>query len=121
MLDTMVGKIRDLLIAKDGPLTAQLVQRPGAFGLGQVAGQAPAGTAKSICGFCSTGCSLNIHLDAEGAAIGLTPDSNYPVNLGMACPKGWEALTVLSSGDRATQPLLHGQPVSNAPILVHAL
>lgn len=112
MLDKMIGKVRNLLIAKDGPLTERLVLRPGAFGLGQVAGVKPAGTAKSICGFCSTGCSLNIHLDKEGAAIGLTPDSNYPVNLGMACPKGWEALTVLSSGDRATAPLLHGQEVS---------
>ena len=36
----------------------------------------------------------------------LTPTTNYPVNLGMACPKGWEALTVLNSPDRATTPLL---------------
>jgi len=30
------------------------------------------------------------------------------VNLGMACPKGWEALTPLSAPDRATTPLLRG-------------
>src|SRR5207248_4914857 len=30
----------------------------------------------------------------------------YPVNLGMACPKGWEALTPLAADDRGTTPLL---------------
>ena len=96
----------------DGPLTAQLVCAPGRFGLGQVPARlAPAAVAKSICGFCSTGCGLRIHLDAHGQAINLTPDPEYPVNLGMACPKGWEALTPLAAADRATTPLLDGQPV----------
>ena len=58
-----------------------------------------------VCGFCSTGCGLNIHL-RDGEAINLTPAADYPVNLGMACPKGWEALAVLKAADRATQPLL---------------
>ena len=60
---------------------------------------------QSVCGFCSTGCSLNIHL-RENQAVGLTPTQNYPVNSGMACPKGWEALAVLDSPDRAVTPLL---------------
>jgi assimilatory nitrate reductase catalytic subunit len=30
-----------------------------------------------------------IHLDAQGNAINLTPGAGFPVNLGMACPKGW--------------------------------
>ncbi|MCI0360926.1 MAG: nitrate reductase, partial [Planctomycetaceae bacterium] len=42
----------------------------------------------------------------DGAAINLSPDGDYPVNLGMACPKGWEALAVLNSPERATHPLL---------------
>ena len=58
-----------------------------------------------ICGFCSTGCGLNIHLK-DGRAVNLTPTTDYPVNLGMACPKGWEALTPLTAPDRATTPLL---------------
>jgi assimilatory nitrate reductase catalytic subunit len=58
----------------------------------------------AVCGFCSTGCSLNLHL-REGEAVALTPTTEYPVNLGMACPKGWEALSVLDSPDRATTPL----------------
>ena len=93
--------------ARTGPMTDQLVRRPGDFGLGQVPARlAPAATTKSICGYCATGCSLHIHLDATGQAINLTPDPAYPVNLGMACPKGWEALTSLSASDRVTAPLL---------------
>jgi ferredoxin-nitrate reductase len=102
-----MSAIDDLLLARSGPMTTELVQHPGDFGLGNVPSRlAPAGTAKAICGFCSTGCSLTIHLNAEGQAINLTPDPNYPVNLGMACPKGWEALTPLAASDRANTPLL---------------
>lgn len=60
---------------------------------------------KSVCGFCSTGCGLAIHI-RDGVAINVTPDLEYPVNTGMACPKGWEALRVLDAPDRATTPLL---------------
>jgi ferredoxin-nitrate reductase len=102
-----VSSLEDLLLARTGPMTSELVQHPGDFGLGKVPARlAPTGTAKAICGFCSTGCSLKIHLNAEGEAINLTPDPDYPVNLGMACPKGWEALTPLAADDRATTPLL---------------
>ena len=58
-----------------------------------------------VCGFCSTGCGLKVHL-RDGAAVGLSPETEYPVNLGMACPKGWEALKVLQADDRAAAPLL---------------
>ena len=96
-----------LLHARTGPMTSDLVQRPGDFGLGLVPARlAPAGTATSICGFCSTGCSLKIHLNTAGEAINLSPDPDYPVNLGMACPKGWEALAPLAATDRLTTPLL---------------
>lgn len=102
-----MNTLEELLLARSGPMTSELVQHPGDFGLGKVPARlAPAGTAKAICGFCSTGCSLKIHLNAEGQAINLTPDPDYPVNLGMACPKGWEALTPLAAPDRATTPLL---------------
>lgn len=90
----------------DGPLTSELLREPGRFGLGQVpAGAVPDAVTTSICGFCSTGCRLRLHLK-DGEAIGLTPEARYPVNLGMACPKGWEALAVLDAPDRATVPLL---------------
>ncbi len=92
--------------AADGPLTRELVLQPGKFGLGRVpAALQPDATTQMVCGFCSTGCSLNIHL-RQGEAINLTPAADYPVNLGMACPKGWEALSALNSADRGTTPLL---------------
>jgi len=94
-----------------GPLTTDLVREPSRFGLGQLPRRLqPNGTAKSICGFCSTGCGLKLHLK-DGVAINATPDPDYPVNLGTACPKGWEALTPLDAPDRATTPLLNGQPI----------
>ena len=89
----------------DGPLTQDLLLNPGGFGLGQVPSrQTPDAVTSMVCGFCSTGCALNIHLK-NGEAINLSPAASYPVNLGMACPKGWEALTVLKAVDRATTPL----------------
>jgi assimilatory nitrate reductase catalytic subunit len=88
-----------------GPLTADLLRAPGRFGLGQVPRNlVPDATTTTVCGFCSTGCSLNIHLQ-HGEAVNLTPDPESAVNLGMACPKGWEALSALTAPDRATTPL----------------
>jgi len=90
---------------RSGALTAELVRAPGGFGLGQVPVRLkPDATAAVVCGFCSTGCSLDVHL-RDGEAVNLTPTTDYPVNLGMACPKGWEALAPLGAPDRATTPL----------------
>ncbi len=95
-----------LLRAFSGPLTRDLLLQPGGFGLGQVPVKSqPDAVTTSVCGYCSTGCSLTLHLQ-DGEAVSLSPNTNYPVNLGMACPKGWEALTVLDAPDRATTPLL---------------
>src|ERR1051326_3681640 len=99
-------KISDILRRFEGPLTEDLVLHPGKFGLGKVPKRLkPDDTTTMVCGFCSTGCGLNIHL-RDGQAINLTPATDYPVNLGMACPKGWEALAPLKAPDRATTPLL---------------
>ncbi|HAV13377.1 MAG TPA: nitrate reductase [Opitutae bacterium] len=90
----------------DGVLTERLVQTPAAFGLGRLPNSVkPDATVNSICGYCATGCSLKIHL-REGTAVNLSANTGYPVNVGMACPKGWEALTPLSAADRATTPYL---------------
>ena len=94
------------LRAWDGVLTEELVQHPGDFGLGQVPARLkPDATTTTVCGYCSTGCGLTVHL-RDGEAVNLSADPDYPVNLGMACPKGWEALTPLRAPDRATTPLL---------------
>jgi assimilatory nitrate reductase catalytic subunit len=90
---------------RQGTLTAELLREPGKFGLGQVPKRlAPERTTTITCGFCSTGCGLTAHLK-DGQAINLSPATDYPVNLGMACPKGWEALTPLRSADRALTPM----------------
>lgn len=89
-----------------GPMTADLVRSPGAFGLGQVPARLkPDAVTTAVCGFCSTGCGLKLHLQ-NGEAVNVTPDPDYPVNLGMACPKGWEVLAPLEASDRVTTPLL---------------
>lgn len=90
-------------------MTADLVRVPGAFGLGQVPARLqPDAVTTMVCGYCSTGCGLKVHL-RDGEAVNLTPDPEHPVNLGMACPKGWEALAALEAADRATRPLLRNR------------
>jgi assimilatory nitrate reductase catalytic subunit len=89
-----------------GPLSTELRLEPGRFGLGKVPARLkPDAMARSVCGFCSTGCALDIHI-RDGHAVNITPAVPYPVNVGMACPKGWEALTPLAAPDRATAPLV---------------
>ena len=100
--------ISNLLRQEDGPLTSELLRKPGRFGLGQVPARlAPDSTTRLVCGYCATGCALTAHMK-DGEAINLSPDPDYPVNRGMACPKGWEALAPLGAHDRATTPLLRG-------------
>jgi len=89
---------------------------PARFGLGLVPDRlAPDATTNMVCGFCSTGCCLSVHLK-DGQAINLSPATDYPVNLGMACPKGWEALTPLYSKDRGTTPLLRSESGTLKPV-----
>ena len=106
---SLKDKVLSILHQQDGVLTRELLRQPGKFGLGQVPARLkPDATTDMVCGYCSTGCSLQIHLQ-EGEAVNLTPTTEYPVNLGMACPKGWEALNVLDADDRATTPMLRKQ------------
>jgi assimilatory nitrate reductase catalytic subunit len=104
--DTVVKRVKHLVKNTQGVLTRDLLRTPGGFGLGQVPARLkPDATTTLVCGFCSTGCGLDVHLK-EGKAINLSPTTAYPVNLGMACPKGWESLTPLRASDRATTPML---------------
>lgn len=99
-------QLPQLLQQRDGKMTRELLLHPGEHGLGMTheSMQADA-TTTAACGFCATGCGLRLHV-RDGEGIGLTPETAYPVNLGMACPKGWEALRVLEADDRATEPLV---------------
>jgi assimilatory nitrate reductase catalytic subunit len=100
----------------DGVLTERLMQVPAAYGLGRVPRSVmPDATVDSVCGYCATGCSLKVHL-SEGSAVNLSANTAYPVNLGMACPKGWEALAPLSASDRAVTPLLRGINGKHVPV-----
>lgn len=90
--------------AHTGPLTDELALTPSALGRVPARLQ-PEALKQIVCGFCSTGCQLTVHL-RDGKPLNLSPSREYPVNLGMACPKGWEALAPLRAADRATAPLL---------------
>lgn len=113
---TLGARAAAMLRQQHGPLTEELLRSPGKFGLGQLPrGTAPDATTTMTCGYCSTGCGLNVHLK-DGRAIGLSPDVEYPVNTGMACPKGWESLSVLQSPDRGTTPLLCDEQGRMVPV-----
>ena len=101
-------ELPQVLQARDGKMTRELVLNPGEHGLGMTPTAMKADTTTvATCGFCATGCGLRLHV-RDGEAVGLTPETHYPVNLGMACPKGWEALEILDSENRAKYPLLRG-------------
>ncbi|MGB7325486.1 MAG: molybdopterin-dependent oxidoreductase, partial [Rubripirellula sp.] len=102
--ETTRRPLPQFLQARSGKMTRELLLSPGQHGLGMTPASLVADTTTTaVCGYCSTGCGLRMHVH-DGEAVGLTPETNYPVNLGMACPKGWEALRVLESDDRASVP-----------------
>lgn len=106
MTDLLGGRF---LHARTGPRTRELEQVPGRFGLPRVPERlAPTSTTSMVCGYCSTGCSMDVHL-RDGVAVNLSPTRDYPVNVGAACPKGWEALTPMQAPDRLTKPLLRNK------------
>lgn len=109
-------RLPQVIQRRDGEMTRELLLKPGQHGLGMTHQSLEADrTTTAVCGYCSTGCGLRLHV-REGEAVGLTPETKYPVNLGMACPKGWEALRVLESDDRATVPLLRDEQGAFQPI-----
>jgi len=113
------GVFANLLRRRDGPLTAELARTPGGFGLGQVpARRQPDAITRVICGYCSTGCSLDVH-HRRGVAVNITPTQHYAVNAGSACPKGWESLVPLRASDRATAPLLRNAAGKLEPVDWH--
>ncbi len=103
---TLLDRAKKVVRDREGPLTRDLLRSPGGYGLGQVPSRLkPDSTTSMVCGYCATGCSLNVHMK-DGAAVNLSPATDYSVNMGMACPKGWEALTPLKAKDRATAPMV---------------
>ncbi|MBI4309122.1 MAG: molybdopterin-dependent oxidoreductase [Candidatus Omnitrophica bacterium] len=103
-------QLNEFIYQKSGPLTDELALAPSALGI-LPQRLLPDSAAPMVCGFCSTGCSLDVHLK-DGIPVNLTPTKGCPVNTGEACPKGWEALAPLKAFDRATTPYMrkgHGR------------
>lgn len=97
------------LRARTGPRTEELarsrLERADGTNVQVPVRQAPEQVSTSICGYCSTGCALDVH--RRGAIpVNVVPNAAYPVNQGSACPKGWEAMSPMTAADRATRPLL---------------
>ena len=100
----MINNLKDLMYQKTGPLTQELSL--GHSPLGSLPQRLmPDQIRRVVCGFCSTGCSLDVHIK-DGKPVNLTPTRDYPVNTAEACPKGWEALTPLKAPDRARTPFI---------------
>ncbi|MBX3314026.1 MAG: molybdopterin oxidoreductase family protein [Actinobacteria bacterium] len=95
------------LRAKDGPRTEELRRARLAAGAPvQVpVNRMPDEVTSAICGYCSTGCSLDVHV-RDGRAVNVVPTAGYPVNDGTACPKGWEAMAPMRHRDRAARPMV---------------
>ena len=59
----LVAGALELLHQRQGPLTRDLLREPAGFGIGQVPAETkPDATTTAVCGFCSTGCGLELHL-----------------------------------------------------------
>ncbi|VAX36745.1 Assimilatory nitrate reductase large subunit [hydrothermal vent metagenome] len=102
----MKNILQNLIYQRDGKLTQELALASSECDLGKLPKRLlPETTANIVCGYCATGCGLKVHLK-DNKPVNLTPNTNYPVNLGEACPKGWEALAPLKAKDRATTPYL---------------
>lgn len=105
-----------ILRATEGVRSRELARGPSRLGLPQVPERlAPDATTSMVCGYCSTGCSLDVHL-RDGVAVNLSPNPHHPVNIGAACPKGWEALTPMQAPDRLTTPLLRNRHGALEPV-----
>ncbi|MEH6569316.1 MAG: nitrate reductase [Halioglobus sp.] len=60
----------------------------------------------ATCGYCSTGCSMEVGLDASGEAVTTRGVADAPVNQGKLCIKGITEAAILNAPGRGSQPLL---------------
>lgn len=60
----------------------------------------------ATCGYCSTGCSLEIGINGEGKPVATRGAANADVNRGKACIKGIFEHELFSSPGRGTTPLI---------------
>ena len=60
----------------------------------------------TTCGYCSTGCSLEVGLNAQGKAVASRGAANADVNRGKLCLKGIFEHELFYSGNRGSVPLM---------------
>jgi predicted molibdopterin-dependent oxidoreductase YjgC len=60
----------------------------------------------TTCGYCSTGCSIEVGLDRSGAAVSSRGAAGADVNRGKLCIKGIFEHELFESAGRGTQPLM---------------
>jgi assimilatory nitrate reductase catalytic subunit len=60
----------------------------------------------ATCGYCSTGCSMEVGLNAEGKAVTTRGVADAPVNQGKLCIKGITEAEILNAPGRGTDPLV---------------
>ena len=65
----------------------------------------------TTCGYCSTGCSIEVGLNAEGRAVAARGVGDAPVNQGKLCIKGIFEHELFNSANRGKTPLLRGKPI----------
>jgi assimilatory nitrate reductase catalytic subunit len=75
-------------------------------------------TVNTTCGYCATGCNMTVHIK-DGAVIKVNANPDYPVNMGKACPKGFQFLGHLNAPDRATTPYLRNSRAELEPVDWH--
>lgn len=64
----------------------------------------------ATCGYCSTGCAMEVGLDANGKAVTTRGVADAPVNRGKLCIKGITEAGILDASGRGTEPLLREHP-----------
>ena len=60
----------------------------------------------ATCGYCSTGCSMEVGLDNAGKAVTTRGVADAPVNRGKLCIKGITEAEILNAPGRGTDPLM---------------
>ena len=63
----------------------------------------------ATCGYCSTGCAMEVGINAEGEAVTTRGVADAPVNRGKLCIKGITEAGILNAAGRGTEPLMRDE------------
>ncbi|HIO21184.1 MAG TPA: nitrate reductase, partial [Nitrospirales bacterium] len=67
--------------------------------------------AKTICGYCSTGCGIEVGVK-DGRAVSVRGTKDHPVNQGKLCLKGIWEFEAINAPNRGTHPLMRDDPIT---------